>query len=280
MNKATQQVKSLQQCFSQLKAQNEAAFIPFLTMGYPSIEEMLPLMFALQDGGADVLELGIPFSDPMADGPTIQMSSQAALEQGINLGMCLELLSEARSKGLHLPVVLMGYCNNFLAFGAEALAQRLKEINVQGLIIPDLPSQETALFKPHLDACGIDLIGFVAPTTTEERVLANIRQASGFLYCIATKGVTGARSELDDQLEQFVSSISQKTRSPLCVGFGVSTEQHVQQISGFADGVIVASAIIERLKNWPKEQRVASLTQFTAQLKAATKRQAHPKGAR
>ena len=262
---------ALKPVFENLKDKKESAFIPFLTMGFPSLEEMHELLMAAQEGGADILELGIPFSDPVADGPTIQHTSNVAIENGMNLTLALEMLKESRHKGFSLPVVLMGYANPFYAFGLEKLGPALKDAGVDGLIIPDLPPSESDEFMNALKGFNIDIIFFISPTTTEKRISSVVEKSSGFIYCVSTKGVTGAdlnRNYTD--IEQLIKRCKQKTDLPICVGFGISTEQQINELTPICEGVIMASKLLTEISSTPHGERASKYKESITKFKSKT----------
>ena len=186
--------------FTRCAAENRAALMPFITAGYPSLDMSARLLDALVDGGADIIEVGVPFSDPLADGATVQASSQKALEQGTTLADCIELVRAFRARGGTIPILLMGYTNPFYQYGLDKLGQDAAEAGVDGFLIPDLPSDESDEFQAPFAAHGLDLIFFLAPTSTERRIKDVVSRATGFLYCVSLTGVTGARDQLADEL--------------------------------------------------------------------------------
>ncbi len=234
-------------CFRTLRERGEKALIPFLTAGDPDLETTEALVLAMAEAGADIIELGIPFSDPMAEGPTIQRSSARSLAGGTNLRSILELVGRLRGR-LDQPLVLMGYANPLHAMGAENFAKTASDVGVDGVIIPDLTPEDG---KPYLDPIrevGIDTILLAAPTTRRDRLemLANTTQ--GFLYYVSVQGVTGARAKLGAGIEENVRLAQSLGPAPVCVGYGVTTPEHCEEIGGFADGVVVGSAIVDRIE--------------------------------
>lgn len=264
--------------FDSARDSERAALVGYLTCGYPTLEETAPLMVALQDGGSDVIELGVPFTDPMADGATIQYCNEIALEQDVGLKECLATVKKAREQGLEKPVVLMGYYNPFRAYGFAKLAQDAKEAGADGFIIVDLPPEEASL-EGVLEACRSEGLGFVplvAPTTTENRMryLAQAAKETGgsMLYCVSVLGVTGGASAKSEELGPFLARVRRAADGvPLAVGFGISTPDNVKTVADLgADGVVVGSAIIRRLDESEKEHRTQDLTEFAQTLKDAT----------
>lgn len=254
--------------FRALRARGEKALIPFVTAGHPDLATTGEIVVALEQAGADLIELGVPFSDPIAEGPTIQRSSQRALAQGTSLRRILELVKALRAQ-THVPLVLMGHANPFLAMGEAALVEAAAEVGVDGLIIPDLPPEEGESLYAKARQRGVDPILLAAPTTTPERAAMLSRCTRGFLYYVSLTGVTGARRALASDLEAGVRRIRALSSIPVCVGFGVSTAEHVRTIAGFADGVVVGSALVDRIDRAPSpDAAVAAAARFVAQLKA------------
>lgn len=222
-----------------------AAFIPYLTHGFPSPEATPRLLRALADAGADVIELGVPFSDPLADGPTIQRASQRALEHGVTLASTLDLVG--RMAGELPPVVLFTYLNPLLRMGVEAFLERAEAAGAAGLLLTDLPVGSHPELEGRLASGRLDLVPLVAPTTEPERIDRIAGDASGFLYYIARLGVTGARAELAADLGSRVEALRRRVRLPVAVGFGISRPEHARAVARVADGVVVGSALIAAL---------------------------------
>lgn len=234
----------LRDTFAEGKAENRALFVPYVTAGYPGPEYTVDLLLAMEAGGGDILELGMPFTDPLADGATIQHANQVAIEKGVHLDDCLRYVSEARAKGLQAPVLLMGYYNPVLAMG-EAKAIRLaKEAGADGFIIVDLPPEEAGDFLAACKQYDMSYIPLAAPTTSESRLDKLAAAADAFIYCVSVTGTTGTRTDLPAELGDFIARVRRHTDLPLAVGFGVSTRAHVEQVAGVADAAVVGSAII------------------------------------
>jgi tryptophan synthase alpha chain len=225
---------------------NHTALIPYITVGYPNIATTLEVAPLLAGNGCDIIELGIPFSDPLADGATIQRASHEALRQGVTPHLCLEVAQELRRQ-IEIPLVFMTYYNPVLKFGLEQFCSKCAEVGIDGLIIPDLPPEEGQKLEKSTRSHGLDLIYLLSPASTEERIRLVAAKASGFVYLVSLTGVTGARNELPRALEGFIASVRKKTEKPLCVGFGVSTPEQARRIARVADGVIVGSRIIQLL---------------------------------
>lgn len=218
--------------------------IPYYTAGFPTRAACLDALRGAQAAGADLVEIGIPFSDPLADGPTIQRSTQTALEQGMTVAGVLQLVREAR---LDIPVVLMTYVNPVLAYGAEKFAAAARAAGVAGVLFTDLPAGAAPELERAVAAGELDLIRLVAPTTTDERLRAAVAGAGGFIYLISRLGVTGARPDAPADLERLVRRLRAVTRLPIAVGFGISTPAHAAAAARWADGVVVGSALVDAL---------------------------------
>jgi len=225
---------------------NHTALIPYITVGYPSVETTLKVVPLLANSGCDIIELGIPFSDPLADGATIQRASYEALRQGVTSDVCFEVAQELRRQ-VKIPLVFMTYYNPVLKFGLEQFCSKCAGVGVDGLIIPDLPPEEGEELEQSTRSHGLDLIYLLSPASTEERIKLVTSRSSGFIYLVSLTGVTGARDNLPEELESFVAKVREKTEKPVCVGFGVSTPEQARRIAKIADGVIVGSRIIQLL---------------------------------
>ena len=237
---------SIQDCFARRKAEGRGVLIPYLTAGYPDAETSLDLMGTLAASGADILELGIPFSDPLADGPTIQRSSFRALQEGMTVRGALELLR--RFKADHdLPVVLFTYLNPILQYGMGEFLSMAVEGGAQGLLLTDLPAGADPELESQIIASDLDLIRLLAPTTPRPRVKVVAEGGSGFLYYISRTGVTGARQELRADLGREVAAIREEVDLPIAVGFGISTPEQASLVAGVSEGVVVGSALINAL---------------------------------
>jgi len=234
--------------FARLKAEKRTGLVVFVTVGYPDVEATLRLVPALVAGGADIVELGVPFSDPLAEGPTIQASTFHALEQGVTAATCLEIARKLRSGDAVVPLVLMGYYNPILAYGQERFCRDAADAGVDGLIVVDLPPEESAPLRDLCLAAGLRLIYLLAPTSTEERIAAAARLASGFVYCVSVTGVTGARDELSPDLQEFVARVRRHTDLPIAVGFGISQPKHFRAVARVADAAVIGSAIIDEVR--------------------------------
>lgn len=237
---ATTSSDSLDERFAALRAAGRKALVCYITAGHPDRATTIALMRGLEAVGADVLEVGVPFSDPLADGAVIQASSQAALEGGMTLAGALDVIAEAN---VGVPVVLFGYLNPFLAAG-EGLADRLRAAGCAGVLVTDLPVGADPQLEARFAESGLDFVRLVAPTTPPERIRDIARHGSGFVYLISRLGVTGTRDELPTDLGQTVARVRAETSLPICVGFGVSTPDQAARVARLADGVVVGSALV------------------------------------
>ena len=233
--------------FNQLKNQGKKAFIAFITAGYPDLSITAKLVIELEKKGVDIIELGVPFSDPLADGPTIQDASGYSLKQGINLVKILGLVKQLR-KHTSLPICLMTYYNPVFCFGEKKFVNQAVLAGVDGVIIPDLPYEEAREFSHYARQRGLDNICFVSPTSSATRIRAILKVARGFIYYVSLTGVTGSRSHLAVDLKTKLSLIKKLTTKPVCVGFGISSAQQVKAVRKISDGVIVGSAIVAKIK--------------------------------
>ncbi len=259
----------IQTTFTQLASQGRKALIPFITAGDPEPVLTLPLMRALVAGGADILELGVPFSDPMADGPTIQRASERALGHGMSLRQVIAIVREFRAGDAVTPVVLMGYANPIEAMGAGAFAAEAKQAGVDGVLVVDYPPEECGEFASKIKAVGIDPIFLLAPTSTDERFGQVAAVGSGYIYYVSLKGVTGA-GHLDlDEVARRIPVIRQKVGMPVGVGFGIRDAESARRIAAVADAVVIGSRIIEEIERSPREQAAANVTEFLRGVRSA-----------
>ncbi|MBF0385438.1 MAG: tryptophan synthase subunit alpha [Candidatus Omnitrophica bacterium] len=232
--------------FFSLREKNKKAFIAFITAGYPSLKLTEEIVYGLEQSGVDLIELGVPFSDPLADGPTIQLSSAKALEKGVNLPKILAMVKKIRIK-CDLPIALMAYYNTVFQYGEEKFVRDCVISGVDGVIIPDLPPEEGEKLIKHARKHDFATVFFIAPNTTTSRIKFIAGMSSGFIYYVSTSGVTGMRKSLPEGLFLNVKRAKKITKKPICVGFGVSDARQVKQIASVADGVIVGSAIIKTI---------------------------------
>ena len=241
------------------------ALIPYITVGYPTTEITVEAAILLARGGCDIIELGIPFSDPLADGATIQKASHHALQKGVNLEKCLET-AERISGRIKTPLVFMGYYNPILQYGLKQFCQSAKDSGIDGLIVPDLPPEEGLELQEQTTAQGMALIYLLSPASSDRRINLVLSKGNGFIYLVSITGVTGAREKLPQELEAFVGRVRAKTELPLCVGFGISSTEQARRVAGIADGVIVGSRIIQSIE---EDDSLTSLRGFIAGLREA-----------
>lgn len=257
--------------FTELAARGESGFVPFLTFGDPEPGLTLSLLQALERSGASLIELGVPFSDPMADGPIVQRAAERALAAGATLRGCLDVVAEFR-RGSELPVMLFGYYNPIFRYGVERLARDAAAAGVDGLLCVDLPPEEAGDLDRAARAEGLDLIYLLAPTSTLDRMRKVLSRARGFVYFVSVTGVTGIRAALNENLETLVRSVKRLTRLPVGVGFGISTPEQARRVAGFADAVIVGSAIASTIErsDGPAET-LGAVERFAASLADAVR---------
>ena len=244
------------------KAEDRVALVTFLTAGFPSAAETPGLIRALVEGGSDAVEVGIPFSDPLADGPTIQRASQQALAGGITVRAALDCVAEVRRAGVVIPLIVMTYYNPILAYGQDGFLQDAAAAGVDGLIAVDVPAEEAGELAALCRERGIDHIPLLAPTSTDERIAMAAQHASGFVYCVSVAGVTGARQELPEDLGGFLARARRQTDLPLAVGFGISRREHIEALRGRADAAAVGSAIVEVIEASPRDEREAKVKEY------------------
>jgi tryptophan synthase alpha chain len=266
-------VSRIAQRFAALKAQHRAAFVPFITAGDPDLETSRAILNALPGTGADLIELGMPFSDPMADGPAVQASSQRALKAGATMARTLELVRDFRTKDSKTPIVLMGYFNPIHAMGVEKFVAAVADAGADGLIIVDLPPEEDAVLQGPARKAGIDVIRLVTPTTHAGRLTRVLDGASGFLYYVSIAGVTGTKSFAEDEVKAALAGIRKATSLPVAVGFGIRTPQQAGAIARFADAAVVGSAIVGVIaenQGAGKDQIVTKVTELCRALADST----------
>ena len=259
----------IQATLGALAAQKKTALIPFITAGDPAPQLTVPLMHALVAGGADILELGVPFSDPMAEGPVIQRACERALKHGIGLRDVFEFVRQFRLEDTATPVVLMGYANPIERIGQQAFIAAAKAAGVDGTIVVDYPPEECEEFAAGMQASGLDPIFLLAPTSTEERIRQVASVGRGFTYYVSLKGVTGAGNIDIEEVAQRIGAIRQHVKLPIAVGFGIRDGATARAIAGVADAVVIGSRIIQELEQAPHDQAVAVARTFIAGIRAA-----------
>ena len=257
-------IKRIRNAFTIAKNQGQAAFMPYLPVGYPDLPTSLDLFQALVEAGADLIEVGVPFSDPLADGPTIQAATQQALAHGVTSADCLATVRALRGRGVETPMLLMGYVNPILAYGTERYVADAAAAGADGFIIPDLPPDEAGDMEAACRQHGLAMIYLVAPTSTPQRLALAAKHSSGFLYLVSVAGITGARSELPPHLAGFIASAREHTDLPLAVGFGIGAPEQAQAVGALADGVIVGSALVREAGQPEPRRRVFNLASSLA----------------
>jgi len=264
-------MSSIENKFAELRKKREAALIPFVTAGDPNLATTLKILHALEKGGADCIELGIPFSDPTADGPTIQRSSERALRNGLSLPRIFQLVRDFRRTS-EVPIVLFGYFNPIFHYGLENFCRAAARAGADGVLCVDLPPEESAELKRWTDAKGLDLVFLLSPTSGPDRVRLVAKRGRGFIYYVSVTGVTGARRALDNRLRSEVARVRRATSLPVGVGFGISTPKQAAWIASFADAAVVGSALVERIeKAKGPEAKARSAGAFVSSLKRAMK---------
>ncbi|NBX00560.1 MAG: tryptophan synthase subunit alpha [Methylophilaceae bacterium] len=259
----------IQTTFATLKQSGKKALIPFITAGDPNPDQTVAMLHGLVKAGADLIELGVPFSDPMADGPVIQRASERALVHKVGLRKVLALVKEFRQQDNTTPVVLMGYANPIEAMGVEKFADAAKDAGIDGVLTVDYPPEESTEFNAMLKARDIDPVFLLSPTTDKARVDIIVNQASGFIYYVSLKGVTGSKNLDIVEVADRVASIRSQTHLPIGVGFGVRDAATAKAVAGVADAVVVGSRMVQEVETSTNENVVANLMALTAELRAA-----------
>ncbi|MEZ4834248.1 MAG: tryptophan synthase subunit alpha [Caldilineaceae bacterium] len=237
-------IERVRAVFEKAKREGQAAFMPYHAMGYPTREKTLAVVATLAASGADLFEIGIPFSDPLADGPTVQAATYTALMQGTTVADCLAMVKELRAQGVAQPFCAMSYYNPILAYGEERFVQDAVDAGIDGLIVPDLPPAEADLLEAACEQAGLAMVFFLAPTSNEERIRTVAAHTTGFIYLVSITGITGERTELPPDLVDSVHRVRRYTDLPVAVGFGISNGAQASQVAALADGVIVGSALV------------------------------------
>lgn len=257
----------LDRTFYESRARGTTVLSPFITVGFPDVPTSIEIAAAVLQNGGDQMEIGVPFSDPIADGPTVQRANFHALAHGVTVETCLDAVRQLRSNGIEAPLTLMGYFNPFLRYGLRDLAVDAQEVGIDGIIVPDLPPEESLEFQPLFAERGIHQIHFAALTSDDARVKYICERAGGFIYCIAVLGVTGARAEIRADAARLVERVKRYTDVPVIQGFGVSSKAHIDAIAAYADGAIVASAMFDAIEDAPDGRKVEAAVEFVRGLK-------------
>lgn len=253
--------------FERARREKRTGLMVFLTAGHPDLDATFELVPALAEAGADVIEIGVPFSDPLADGVTIQASSQHALGQGVSLRGCLELVGRLRDRVPETGLLLMGYYNPVFQYGRGKFASDARDAGLDALIMVDLPEEESGPLREELAPREIALVPLFAPTSTDTRIAAGCKHASGFVYCVSLTGVTGSRENVGGGAFPLVERVRRHTSLPLAVGFGISTREHVETVGKHADAAVVGSALVRVLMESPRERVIDDASSFVAQLR-------------
>lgn len=253
----------IQERFREILGKKGKAFIPYVMAGDPGIRRTKQLVRMLEDCGADIIELGVPFSDPLADGPAIQAAAQRALDAGVTLHRVIDLVASIRNS-VRVPVILMTYYNPVFKYGEKAFVHDASSAGADGIIVPDLPPDEAGSLIQTARKADFDTIFLAAPTSTGERIRRIAKASSGFIYYVSITGITGARLSMDASISSHIAGIKQESGKPVAVGFGISTPEEASTVSGFADGVIVGSAIVKRVRD-----NDADLRKFLISLRGA-----------
>lgn len=240
-----QGLDALQNMFKHANDEGRSAFLPYFPIGYPTYSESLAAIEAMAEVGVDGFEIGVPFSDPLADGATIQHATQIALQNGTTVQLCLDAVKTLRAKGVTQPMMLMSYANPLMAYGIERFLLAAKDAGADGLIVPDLPPEEASMFSEICARENLALIFFLAPTSNEKRIKLVAEKATGFIYVLSLVGITGARDIMSADLQGFIGRIRAETNTPLVLGFGISKPEHVQKLHGLVNGFIVGSALVK-----------------------------------
>jgi len=260
-------MKRIENKFVELSTRNEKALIVYLTAGDPSLDITKQLIFALEKAGVDILEIGVPFSDPTADGPVIQAAAQRSLKAGTTLEGVLKMVAEVR-KVSNIPIVLFGYFNPIFAYGVKKFAQAARNAGVDGVLVVDLPYEEAKELRDYTDAVGIDFISLIAPTTDKERLKKIVSKASGFLYYISITGITGTTAPKISNIKVEVEKIRKITKQPIAVGFGISKPEQAREIGHFADGVVIGSAVVRMIdENKNKKNLIRIVSDYVTDIK-------------
>lgn len=246
------------------------AFIPFITCGYPDLKTSEEIIIALSKSGADIIELGIPFSDPTAEGEVIEEASFKALQNNINTDDIFMLVEKVRKMGVKTPLVFMTYANVVFSYGSEKFCKKASECGVSGLVLPDVPFEEMDEFLEFSKKYNLDLISFVAPTSNRERIIKIAKEASGFIYCVSSLGVTGERSSFSNHLESIIKIIKAESNIPVCIGFGIANKDSAALMGEISDGVIIGSAIVKNITQ-SKQDAPKVIYEFAKSIKEALK---------
>lgn len=269
---ATIPAQRIVKAFERAHKEGRGVLIPYFMSGYPSAAQSVKIVLAAAEGGADIIELGMPFSDPLADGATIQHAGQIALERGMTINGCMEVARQVAAQA-DVPLILMGYYNPLLAYGLKRFCKTARASGICGLIIPDLPPEEAIPLREAAIQEGITLIFLIPPTAPDERIAQVVELTAsgpgGFIYCVSLSGVTGSRAELPSHLRSFIERVRNYTKDkaiPLAVGFGLSTPQHIASITSYAEGAVVGSALVNLIDRYEEDEQVEAVRQYIQSL--------------
>ncbi len=273
INRIPMPATRITQAFQRAKQEGRGVLIPYFMCGYPSSAQSIELVLAAAEGGADIIELGMPFSDPLADGATIQRAGQVALERGMTIRGCMEIAHQVAARS-DVPLLLMGHYNPVLAYGLERFCEAAHASGVCGLIIPDLPAEEATPLREAAQRYGLALIFLVPPTAPSERItqIAELTAngPGGFIYCVSLNGVTGSRTTLPPHLKSFITTVRSHTQDrdiPLAVGIGLSTPEHIAEVTSYADGAVVGSALVNLIERHAEEEQVEAVRKYVQSLR-------------
>ena len=252
--------------FAAAREAGRAPVVPFIPAGWPEIDATVEIVEAAVAGGAAIVEIGLPFSDPMGDGVTNQRAYEQAIANGATTETVFDAVRQLRARGVSVPLVVMGYFNPLLAYGISRFVQTAVEAGVDGLITVDLPPQEAGELERAAREAGLHMIYLLAPTSTEDRIRLVAEHGSGFIYCVGVVGITGARSVLSDELPEYIARVRALTDLPLAVGFGISSREHVRQVNEYADAAVVGSAFVQLVGETPREERPAKVRAYLEEI--------------
>jgi len=262
-------LSKVDEMFCELKNNKKLALMPFIMAGDPNIEITSEILLKLHENGADLIELGVPYSDPLADGPVIQVAASRALKSGTSLRKVIKLLESLKGK-LKIPIILFSYLNPLLSFGFEKFCEMASNAGVSGLIVPDLPLEEAYKFSKIVSKHSMDLILLVAPTTPFDRMKQISNHTKGFTYLVSVTGVTGERNKMENRVEHLIAKLKDVNSNPIAVGFGISTPEHVNKVREWgADGVIIGSAFVKRISSSPEKDVVNNVGNFCKDMRLA-----------
>ncbi|RLT38287.1 MAG: tryptophan synthase subunit alpha [Chloroflexi bacterium] len=256
----------LSEMFARTRAEGRPAVIGFVPAGWPDLDDTVGLVEAAFEGGADAMEIGLPFSDPLGDGVVNQLAYEQAIKNGCTTDTVFAAVAELRARGVRAPILVMGYSNPVLAYGMSRFVQAAASAGVDGFIIVDLPPQEAAELEVPAREAGLHMVYLLAPTSTEERIRLVAERGSGFIYCVSVVGITGERRELSTELPEFIARVRAQTDTPLAVGFGISAREHVQSVGTLADAAVVGSAFVRTIAEAAPRERPAALRALVEEL--------------